>query len=312
MAQSCQRRSRSLCQHGGVDELAEPDREWFVDVNRSRLRAWGWGDTAAPPVFCVHGAHDHGRMFDGLAPRVADLGYQVIAYDLRGHGDSGGLDHGLMMNVSTLDVGLLAAAFDEPVGFLAHSMGAGIAFQVAAVWPERVAWIVSFDGLGPPNGTFGQQPIADEADGAMAATVKTMGRGPRAFKDHASMAVQRGSLNTRMPPEWLDHLVRHGSVDLAESGDVGWKWDPMLNTYLPTAFDVDWVEEDLRRIECPVLVLHGTEDDLWAFPSDAVADRMAHLGDVRTVPVPDAGHYLHLERPDFVFDEVRRFLAEVA
>ena len=51
--------------------VPEPDRSGFVELNRTRLRLWDWGDPAAPPVICVHGAYDHGRMWDGLAPELA-------------------------------------------------------------------------------------------------------------------------------------------------------------------------------------------------------------------------------------------------
>ena len=67
--------------------MRAPDREDLLEINRARLRVWEWGDESAPPLICVHGAHDHGRMWDGLAPRLADeLGYRVIAPDLRGLG----------------------------------------------------------------------------------------------------------------------------------------------------------------------------------------------------------------------------------
>ena len=68
--------------------LPEPDRAELVAVNRTQLRVWQWGDGSAPPVLFLHGAYDHGRMFDDLAPRVAALGYHAIALDFRGHGDS--------------------------------------------------------------------------------------------------------------------------------------------------------------------------------------------------------------------------------
>lgn len=294
---------------GDVHEPAVPDRESWIEVNRTRLRTWEWGDPSAPPVFCLHGAHDHGRMFDELAPAAAELGYHVVAFDLRGHGDSGPLGHGLMVEVSALDLGLVAAEFATPVGFIAHSMGASIAMQTAMVWPERVAWLVSLDGIGPPPGVIGLDPIEQEATQALNGLIKTLGRGRRVFIDVEAMADQRGALNARLPRHWLMHLARHGSIEV--DGGLAWKWDPLLNTYLPTAFDVDWVEEDMRRIECPVLVLHGTADDLWSFPVEAIAARTAHLTDVRTVGVDDAGHYVHLEQPAFVLGQITGFLDEV-
>src|SRR2546427_8620069 len=42
-------------------DLREPDRAAFVDLGRTTLRIWDWGDAAAPPVLLVHGGWDHGR-----------------------------------------------------------------------------------------------------------------------------------------------------------------------------------------------------------------------------------------------------------
>ncbi len=293
-----------------MPDLELPDRERFVEINRTRLRVWEWGDPADRTVVCVHGAHDHGRMFDEIAPAVARLGYHVMAVDVRGHGASGPIGHGLIVEVAALDLGILIGQCRQPVGFVAHSMGATIALQVAATWPERVGWVVSLDGIGPPPGIFGIEPIDTEAATALAGLVKTLGRGRRSFTDRQAMARQRGDLNGRLSPNWLAHLVAHGSIEL-DDRTVAWSWDPILNTSLPTAFDVDWVEEDMHRVECPVLVLHGTADDLWSFPVSEIAARTAHLPDVRTVAVDDAGHYVHLEQPMFVLAQIRQFLTEV-
>ena len=77
---------RSMTEHpanplAGDDDcalvLGEPDRAELVSVNRTELRLWCWGDATAPAVLLLHGAYDHGRMFDDLAPRVAALGYRT-------------------------------------------------------------------------------------------------------------------------------------------------------------------------------------------------------------------------------------------
>jgi alpha-beta hydrolase superfamily lysophospholipase len=93
--------------HDRAFALREPDRTELVAVNRTELRLWCWGDPTAAPVLLLHGAYDHGRMFDDLAPRVAALGYHVIALDFRGHGDSGPLDTGFAWALLHLDLALL-------------------------------------------------------------------------------------------------------------------------------------------------------------------------------------------------------------
>ena len=120
------------------------------------------------------------------------------------------------------------------------------------------------------------------------------------------MADQRASINTRVPQEWIEHLVRHGSRP--EADGWAWKWDPLFNTYLPDGFNPEWVTGDFAAIECPVLAIMGGAEDMWSFPAEEIPERAGHLRDVCVVSVPDAGHYVHLEQPQQVIGHIRSFL----
>ena len=292
-----------------VSDLPHPDRAVFAEVNRTRLRVWEWGDPEAPVVLAAHGAYDHGRMFDELAPAVAALGHHVRCVDVRGHGDSGPLHTGLTWEASLLDLAMLAADAGEPVGLLGHSMGAGMLMGMAAVWPERAKWIVSLDGLGPPASQFADTTFAEAAANGWSGLVKALGRDRRVFPDLESMRAQRSAVNTRVPARWIEHLVDQGSF--AVDDGFSWKWDPIFNTFMPDGFKPSWVTDDYEQIECPVLALMGGADDMWVFPADEVDARASHIADIRVRTIPDAGHYVHLEAPDVVLDHIRGFLGEV-
>jgi pimeloyl-ACP methyl ester carboxylesterase len=45
--------------------------------------------------------------------------------------------------------------------------------------------------------------------------------------------------------------------------------------------------------------------------AEEVEDRLRHLPTARHAVVPDAGHYVHLERPDVVVAEIAAFIGEV-
>ena len=47
-----------------------------------------WGDPAAPPVVCLHGATAHGGQFRRLAEERLASRFHVVAPDLPGYGDS--------------------------------------------------------------------------------------------------------------------------------------------------------------------------------------------------------------------------------
>src|SRR4030095_14363947 len=65
-----------------------PDRVRAVDAHGVRLAVHEWGDVAAPPLGLVHGGVDFARTLAVFAPRLADAGWRVVAWDQRGHGDS--------------------------------------------------------------------------------------------------------------------------------------------------------------------------------------------------------------------------------
>jgi pimeloyl-ACP methyl ester carboxylesterase len=290
----------------------EPGRATFVDLHGMRLRVWEWGDPDGPPVFCSHGAYDHGRMFDDLAPRLAALGYHVRAIDIRGHGDSGRISGGGIFEGAVVDLAQLARTEGRPVGLVGHSMGGVLSMQLAAVFPELVRWVVDIDGFGPPAAGFDPMPPADQARTGWAILRRVLERGPRVFADRDAMADQRGALNGRLPRRWVEHLVEHGSRRV-DDGWI-WKWDPLFSTGLPMGFGAAWAESDFGQVRAPVMMLSGGAPDMWTFPASEVEGRLAcftssaYLVHHRD---PDAGHYLHLERPEATFERIRAFLAEV-
>ena len=290
--------------------LPEPDRAGFVDVNRTRLRVWEWGDEGAPAVICLHGAYDHGRMFDGLAPRLAERGYRVLAPDLRGHGDSGRVSSGNTWMASALDVALLARGAGPPVGLVGHSMGGGQASYVAGVWPELVRWVVNLDGLGPPADRFGERDLNESAAQGLQAVARALTRPPRVYPSIEDMVERRRRINVRLPDEWIEHLVRHAARP-AEGG-FAWKFDPLFSVGLPGEFSHEHLLAEHELVECPVLVLTGSEHDTWSdLSEEEVAARLAGMRDARHHVVPGAGHYVHVEQPDAVFAHIETFLTEV-
>lgn len=295
----------------------EPDEARRYEVNRTTLRAWCWGDAGAPPVLLAHGAFDHGRMFDDFAPRIADLGFRAVAIDVRGHGDSGRIASGHTWTPATLDLCELARVLaDEagtpgaPIGVIGHSMGGGMACTAAGTAPERFAWAVNMDGLGPPAANFSMPDPVEAATMAIDALERNAGRSAKVWPDRASMAARRGQTNIRLSPAWLDHLAYHGSQEI-EGGFI-WKFDPVFAYGLPDGFDLESILAGYGDVECPVLALCSTEQDGWTEVDVAEAQRRVEcFPDARLVPIADSGHYVHIEQPDAVLAAIVEFLDEI-
>ena len=292
-------------------QLAAPDRALFADVNRTSLRVWQWGNPADPPVVMVHGAFDHGRMFDGLAPRVAELGFHAVAVDMRGHGDSGPLWSGNAWLQMNLDLGMLARQLGAPVRFIGHSFGGGQALCAASAFPDDVKWVVNIDGLGPPPAAFEARDPVEATTNAFATIERVWERGPRQYPSRDDMAQRRRKINLRMSEEWAAHLVEHGARP-GRDGGFEWKFDPMFNVGLGGPFSIEMLLAEYRFVQCPVLAITGSEEDTWSdLSADDIEQRLAAIGDARHVEIAGAGHYVHLEQPDAVVECIREFVDEV-
>jgi pimeloyl-ACP methyl ester carboxylesterase len=291
-------------------DLRAPERATFIDVNRTTLRLWEWGAIDDPPIVCLHGAFDHGRMWDEIGPTLADRGFRVVAPDLRGHGDSGRLSSGHAWQAIALDIAILARHLGGRVGLVGHSFGGNQALFVAAMWPEHVVWVVDIDGLGPPASAFDQPAdLSAEARAAFDALDRLRSTAPRTYPSLDDMAERRRRINIRLPDPWIDQLTRHGAVQT----EGGWRWkvDPMFSIGFPGDFDLEMLAAQHAMVECPVLVLSGTEPDTWSDLSDSeIAERVGRIG-ARHQAIAAAGHYAHCEQPNAVMAAIDRFLAEV-
>ena len=294
-------------------DLREPDRAELVEVNRTTLQLWCWGDPTAPPVLLLHGGYDHGRMFDDLAPRVAELGYHAIAPDIRGHGDSGPVDTGFAWSLIQVDLALLVRdVIGAPVGIIAHSFGGAQAIGLAGAFPELVRWLVVIDGLGPPPEAF---VLPDDVRTAIQANASRTDRilfdvHRREWPSVEKMAEYRDGQNLRLPPQWALHLAQHGSRRGPDGGWV-WKSDPMFGLGVPSEFSVELLAAEQQRVQCRVLVITGNEHDTWRdLTPEQEAERVGWLR-ARHVIVPGTGHYVHLEDPDATMHAIRTFVDEV-
>ena len=123
-----------------------------------------WTDATVTPwavVLCIHGLGLHKENFAMLGKKLASLGVQTYAMDVRGFGawlktDSQNrvdFEQTLLDVKSTLQAIKLAHP-DLPLVLLGESMGGAIALQSAALYPELVDGLVS---CVPSGDRFGQK-----------------------------------------------------------------------------------------------------------------------------------------------------------
>ena len=291
-------------------DLPQPDRAGLADLGRTTIRTWEWGNAANPSVLLIHGGWDHGRMWDGLAPRIAnDLQRHAVAVDVRGHGDSGRLpEAGPSWPMFILDMAQICQRLRPPVTLVGHSFGGGLVLSIAAAFPELVDRVVNLDGLGPPPEMMQVQDHAAVAAHWLADADRIHREGPREYRSIEEMAQKRKDINTRLPYEWCLHMASHGTKR-GPTGGFTWKADPLFRLGSPEPFNDEMLVAQYRTIRQPVMALSGTEPDQWSFlqPEDR-ARRLDAFPDVEHHPVAGAGHYIHVEQPDETIKLLGAFL----
>lgn len=104
------------------------------------------GPATGPVVVCVHGLTANYTCWASVAD-VLSPARRLIAYDLRGRGESDKPEHGYSLMHHTEDLlGLLDHFGLEKAVLIGHSLGAHIAVRFAATYPERVDRLVLVDG----------------------------------------------------------------------------------------------------------------------------------------------------------------------
>jgi pimeloyl-ACP methyl ester carboxylesterase len=113
--------------------------ERFVPVPGGRL----WSETtgSGPDVVLVHPGLWDARTWDPQVPILADAGYRVTRYDLRGYGRSSRLTGAPYSNVADL-IAVLDAAGIERAVLVGCSMGGEVVLDTAIAHPDRTAGLV--------------------------------------------------------------------------------------------------------------------------------------------------------------------------
>lgn len=122
-----------------------------ITANGLRFRLLRWGpQPATRPVLLLHGLASNARIWELVAPALAEVGLTCFAPDLRGHGRTDKPEGDYSHDTLAEDVLRLSQALgaERPI-LIGHSWGAAICLRFAARYPEgpgSPAAIVLVDG----------------------------------------------------------------------------------------------------------------------------------------------------------------------
>jgi 3-oxoadipate enol-lactonase len=173
---------------------------------------------------------------------------------------------------------------------LGHSMGGMLAQEFVATWPDRVARLV----------LYATTPAFGGRDPSFAEAFIQARLGPLAGGRSMAEAAE-DMLDGMFAPDAAPDAKPRAAAALAAIPEAVYR--DMLRCL--TTFDR---RADLTRIGVPTLLIAGERDE--AAPPRTMQRMADAIAGARLVVVPEAGHFVHLERPAAFREAIVPFLAE--
>lgn len=256
-----------------------PSTDHRVPLGSAHLfaRSWQPGDSApsGPAILLFHDSLGCVELWRDFPARLAaTTGMRVVAYDRLGFGRSdphtGPLPFDFIRDEGRASVPVLCEALGlSSLVLVGHSVGGAMAVATAARHPMLCRAVVT---------------IASQA-----------------FVEDRTLDGIREARLTFAEPGQMDRLARY-------HGDKApWVLAAWTETWLSTAFAGWSQDEDLARLACPLLALHGDRDEYGSLrhPERIVRGSAA---EAKAVTLAGCGHVPHRERPDEVCRLVLDFL----
>ncbi len=265
-----------------------------ADGTQLFYKDWGSGR----PIVFSHGWPLSADDWDAQMLFFGQRGYRVIAHDRRGHGRSTQTWHGNEMDTYAADLSALFEALDlQDAILVGHSTGGGeVAHYLGRYGTKRVAKAVLL-GAVPP---------------LMLQTPANPGGLPIAVFD----GIREGVTNDRSQFYKDLTLPFYGfnrpGAKVSEGIRDHWWFQGMLGGVKPhydciKAFSETDFTEDLKKIDIPVLVLHGDDDQI--VPIGASALMSAKLLPKATLKVhPGLPHGMATTHPDVINADLLAFI----
>lgn len=252
-------------------------RDCYVPTPRGRLFARRWapaGTADAAPIVILHDSLGSVEQWRDLPARLAlATGRPAIAYDRLGFGRSD-------PNPDVL-----------PLDFVRNESRCGLIHVREAFAVGRM--VLFGHSIGGSMAIAGGAAFAADTEAVVTVAAQT-------FVEDRTIAGIKKAREAFRAEEQIERLARY-------HGDKArWVLAAWIETWLAPAFANWCLDEDLRRLRCPVLAIHGDRDE---YGSAAHPARIAALagGPVSEVLMMGRRHMPHREAPDDVLRLIAAF-----
>jgi len=243
------------------------------------------------PLLILHGLFGTSDNWQTLAKRWADAGHRVIVADLRNHGRSPHASEHTYELMSADVLELLDTLQLQNVTLMGHSMGGKVAMRFALDHPERLSRLIIVDIAPGFSDMRHQDEILAGLHAVDLAGLQTRQQADEALAHHIPQVGVRQFL--------LKNLYRRE--------DNSFTWRQNLDALTMHIADIGAEITSAQPFLKQALFIRGglsdyitAEDKLYSIP--------ALFPNSQVETVPNAGHWVHAEAPDRIFELVQNFI----
>ena len=295
--------SDAACGKDTAQPMSATPEEITIRTPTLTLAARAWGPADGVPVLALHGWLDNAASFDRIAPLLPGL--RLVCLDMPGHGLSEHLPPG--QSYAFVDTVAYVYAATVALGWsrfclLGHSLGAAVSSVLTGTFPGRVRRLALIEGLVPV--TEEPKHAAERLARSLDEEARKRGRRPPVYDSEDDAVRRLAASMSRLSAEAARTLCRRGLRPV--DGGVTWRSDPRLRLPSRMRLTEEQVLAFLRAIECPTLLVRGSEG--FPFAPKPMSARVEALRHSEMVEL-SGGHHLHLDAPEAVAEPLRQHFA---
>lgn len=285
-------------------------------------RATGPADAPRRAVF-LHGFPEAAFAWDAVITALADAdpGLRCVAPNQRGYAGSSAPAEVSAYRAKHL-VADIAALLDVVAGpgapidlLVAHDWGGGVAWNFAALLPQRVKQLVIINSPHPGAMLRELRRSQAQRDASLYMTMLVQPDAAQRLSadDFAMLFGKLDGLGGNAKPAWLTAAVRAQYRDVWSRGlDGALNWYRASPLRPPTSADdpalaAVVLPDSVVNVRVPTTVLWGLADR--ALSPGLIEDLDGWVPDIRIHTRPDASHWIVHEQPAWVIGHLRRLLA---
>lgn len=248
---------------------------------------------ATPPIVLLHGIPSSAELWRGVMPLLVAAGHHVVAFDLPGYGDTllpARADHSLG-GAAELVAAWIRIHGGGSAWVVGHDLGGAVAQVIASRQPTLLARLTLADTVFEDS--WPVPPVRRLAAVARLGLYPWLGAAHLLPNAYMWRELRRGFADpSRLTTELADRVFWDGKV----RDDAGRRAFARHLTALDPSQTVT-AAGSLPRVPCPTQLVWG-DRDLFQTWDDVGVRLQAVLPDPAVTPLPAAGHFAPVERPE--------------